>query len=170
MCIRDRATEVNNFHSQGYNSYNQTGVLFFEPLGGKDEAASRIRLNSEVMADVGRISAGADPNRPGDNRVSNAIGQLQYQKSVFPGGMSLAEFYNGLVGEIGVKANQINNNVASQEGVVKQLNHMRESISGVSLDEEAAKMIEMQKAFDASARVIRTADEILETVINLRRY
>ena len=47
---------------------------------------------------------------------------------------------------------------------------MRESISGVSLDEEAAKMIEMQNAFDASARVIRTADEILETVINLRRY
>lgn len=41
---------------------------------------------------------------------------------------------------------------------------MRESISGVSLDEETVKMIEYQKAFDASARLIRTADEMLDTV------
>jgi flagellar hook-associated protein 1 FlgK len=53
---------------------------------------------------------------------------------------------------------------------VSQLNNLRESISGVSLDEEAAKMIEMQKHFDAAARLIRTADEVLETVVNLKRY
>jgi len=164
------AAEVNSYHKQGYNAYNQTGVLFFSPLDGKEGAAQRLSVNSEVMADVGRIAAGADPNRPGDNRVANAIGQLQYQKSVFPGGLSLSEFYQGLVGEIGVKANQVNNAVEAQDKIVKQLDHMRESISGVSLDEEAAKMIEMQKQFDASARMIRTADEILETVINLRRY
>ena len=50
-----------------------------------------------------------------------------------------------------------------------QLKNIRESISGVSLDEEATKMIEFQKNFDASARLIRTADEMMDTVLNLKR-
>ena len=82
----------------------------------------------------------------------------------------MADFYHGLVGEIAVNSNQVNSAVEVQENIVKQLQQLRESVSGVSLDEETAKMIEMQKLFDASARVIRTADEVLETVINLRRY
>ena len=40
----------------------------------------------------------------------------------------------------------------------------------IHVNEEAAKMIEMQKHFDAAARLIRTADEILDTVINIKRY
>ncbi|MBY0385616.1 flagellar hook-associated protein FlgK, partial [bacterium] len=51
-----------------------------------------------------------------------------------------------------------------------QLENLRESYSGVNIDEEIASMIEWQKQFDASARLIRTADEMLETVINIRRY
>ena len=164
------ANEVNNHHFQGYNSYSQTGTLFFEPLSGAQEAASKIAVNSDIKVDVARIAVGADPNRPGDNRIANAIAEVQYQKSLFDGSLSLDEFYNGLVGELGIKAQHANNRVEVQGNIVKQLNQLRESISGVSLDEEAANMIELQKHFDAAARVIRTADEVLETVINLRRY
>ena len=57
----------------------------------------------------------------------------------------------------------------AQDNIVQQLDTLRESVSGVSLDEEAAKMIEFQKAFDASARLIRTADEMFDTVLNLKR-
>jgi flagellar hook-associated protein 1 FlgK len=42
-------------------------------------------------------------------------------------------------------------------------------VSGVSLDEETTKLIEYQKAFDASARLIKTADEMFDTVLNLKR-
>lgn len=163
-------TEINKYHVQGYNAYNQTGISFFEPISDPANAATTLNINPEIMADVGRISAGLDPNRPGDNRIANAIEQIQYSKGIFPGGLSLADFYHGLVGEIAVSANQVNSAVEVQENAVRQLKTLRESISGVSLDEETAKMIEMQKLFDASARVIRTADEILETVINIRRY
>ena len=164
------ATEVNKHHAQGFNSYNQQGTLFFEPLSEMQGAAEYVKINSDVMADVGRIAAGADPNRPGDNRVANEIAELQYRKPMFDGHMSLDEFYNGIVGELGIKTAAANRDVEVQDNIVKQLNSMRESISGVSLDEEAAKMIEYQKHFDAAARVIRTADEVLETVINLKRY
>lgn len=163
-------SEINKYHIQGYNAYNQTGINFFEPVADSANAALSLTVNPEIMSDVGRISAGIDPNRPGDNRIANAIEQIQYSKGIFPGGLSLADFYHGMVGEIAVSANQVNSSVEVQENAVRQLKMLRESISGVSLDEETAKMIEMQKLFDASARVIRTADEILETVINIRRY
>ena len=66
--------------------------------------------------------------------------------------------------------NKANKAYESQDDVLKQLNNIRESISGVSLDEETAKMIEFQKSFDASARLIRAADEMMDTVLNLKRY
>ena len=68
-----------------------------------------------------------------------------------------------------VTVNKANMTAEHQKGIVDQLKNIRESISGVSLDEETTKMIELQKSFDASARVIRTADEMFDTVLNLKR-
>lgn len=164
------ASEVNKMHSSGVNAYNQTGVNFFEPLTSAQGAAEYIKMNSDIMVDSARISAGRDPNRPGDNRVAIEIAELQYGKPVFEGSLTLDEFYNGIVGELGIKTQAANRQADVQKNIVEQLDNMRESISGVSLDEEAAKMIEMQKHFDAAARLIRTADEVLETVINIKRY
>ncbi len=164
------ASEVNGMHAQGFNAYNQTGVNFFEPLNGANGAAQYLSMNQDIKVDSGRISAGRDPNRPGDNRVAVEIAELQYGKPVFDGSLTLDEFYNGIVGELGIKTQAANRKAEVQKNVVDQLSNLRESISGVSLDEEAAKMIEMQKQFDAAARLIRTADEILETVINIKRY
>jgi flagellar hook-associated protein 1 FlgK len=60
------------------------------------------------------------------------------------------------------------NSVAEhQQSIVDQLKNIRESVSGVSLDEEAMKMIEHQKHFEASARLIKVADDMLTTVIGL---
>lgn len=164
------ASEVNKMHEKGFNSYNQTGISFFDPLTSAQGAAEYLSLNSDIMVDSGRISAGRDPNRPGDNRVAIEIAELQYNKPVFGGSLTLDEFYNGIVGELGIKTQAANRQVDVQGNIVSQLDNLRESISGVSLDEEAAKMIEMQKHFDAAARLIRTADEVLETVINIKRY
>lgn len=164
------SSEVNKMHNQGFNAYNQTGVDFFDPLSEARGAAEYMALSNEIKVDSGRIAAGADPNRPGDNRIAVEIAELQYGKPVFGGSLTLDEFYNGLVGELGIKTQAANRQADVQNNIVNQLNNIRESTSGVSLDEEAAKMIEMQKHFDAAARLIRTADEILETVINIKRY
>jgi flagellar hook-associated protein 1 FlgK len=50
-----------------------------------------------------------------------------------------------------------------------QLDKMREQISGVSMDEETANLLQYQRAFDASAKVISVADQCLETVLNIKR-
>ncbi len=164
------ANRVNDLHRQGHNAYNQRGEDFFSHVGGQDGASGTIKINPTILGDVGRIVAGADPNSPGDNRIANMISDVQHSKSMLDGATSIDEYYNGMVAELGLRTQNINGMVATQEGVVNQLENLRESYSGVNIDEEIASMIEWQKQFDASARIIRTADEMLDTVINIRRY
>ena len=52
---------------------------------------------------------------------------------------------------------------------MEQLENRRESVSGVSLDEEGANLIKFQRAFEAAAKLVQTADELLITVLNLKR-
>jgi flagellar hook-associated protein 1 FlgK len=54
-----------------------------------------------------------------------------------------------------------------QSSMVAQLDNYRESISGVSLDEEMINLIKFQHAYDAAAKLITTVDELLNTVINM---
>ncbi len=170
MLAFEIGSRVNDLHQQGHNAYNQRGGDFFAHVNEQQGAAGAIKINSAVLGDVGRIVAGADPNSPGDNRISNMIGDLQHNKGLLDGATSVDEYYNGMVAELGLRTQKINGLLESQEAVVRQLENLRESYSGVNIDEEIASMIEWQRQFDASARVIRTADEMLDTVINIRRY
>ncbi len=163
------ADEINDVHSKGYNSYNQTGVDFFEqPLGVKN-AAQYLKVNGDILKDASRIAAGEVQGASGDNRIANKIAGLQYEKILSDGNASVDEYYNTMVGKVGVISKKTNNAHDAQDGIVKQLAHIRESVSGVSLDEETTKMIEFQKAFDAAARIVKTADEMMDTVLNLKR-
>ena len=83
------------------------------------------------------------------------------QKIMSGGTATFGDYYSTIVGEVGIAANRANSASKAQSDIIKQLNNIREQISGVSLDEETTKMIEYQKSFDASARLIRTADEML---------
>lgn len=160
--------QVNSAHSHGYDRYNKPAGVFFRPLDIKG-AAENIQLDEGIMKDVGLISAGATPFAPGDNRIANIISDIQYKGVLNSGETTLDEFYNSLVGQVGVTTARANNELISQGDLVSQLKNIRESVSGVSLDEETAKMIEYQKGFEASARLIRTADEMMDTVLNLKR-
>jgi flagellar hook-associated protein 1 FlgK len=164
------ANKVNAVHRQGYNRFNEKGLdLFVIESGSAFNAASSLSLNKSISAEVGRIATAAIPDSPGDNRVANVIAQLQFKEFMGDGDSTVDEFYNGLVGKVGVTAEQSNIRRDSQKNIVSQLKNLRESISGVSLDEETTKMIEFQKAFDASAKLITTADELLDTVMSLKR-
>lgn len=164
-------TEVNKIHIDGIDRNNRNGVLFFDLLkGGKDNAAANMQLNETIEKDPSRITAGMTANGPGDNRIANRIADIQNKKSLLDGTASIDDFYTSMVGKVAVTVNKANMTAEHQNGIVDQLKNIRESISGVSLDEETTKMIELQKSFDASARVIRTADEMFDTVLNLKRF
>ena len=163
------ALEVNKAHIEGYDRSGNSGVLFFEMPASERGAAETLSINKTIYNDVGRIVASAKKDAPGENSVANVISSLQY-KNVMDGNTStFDDFYTTQVGQIGTIAQRAMKSFEAQRNTMEQLGNIRESISGVSLDEETTKMIEFQKAYDASAKLIRTADEMLETVLNLKR-
>ena len=74
------------------------------------------------------------------------------------------EFYNAVVATIGINSFSAQTTLRQQEGVMLQLNSRRQSIAGVSIDEEMIKMIKFQQAYNASARIISVVDEMLDTL------
>ncbi len=163
------ATEVNKAHIEGFDRNGRKGVLMFEIGDSQKNYAENIELNQTILTDVSRIVAGASANAPGDNMVANVISSLQFKPSMRDGTTTFDDFYNSEVGRVGTFAQRAVKSFEAQKNIIEQLGNIRESISGVSLDEEATKMIEFQKAYDASARIIRVADEMFDTVLSLKR-
>ncbi len=163
------ADEVNAAHIQGFDRKGRPGDDFFTGVIDVKGAAKSIQLNSIIAEDVGRIAAAAKPGAVGDNTVANVISQIQNRDIMDDGTSTLDDFYNSQIGRVGVLSQRAIKARESQENILSQLNTIRESISGVSLDEETTNMLNFQKSFDASARVIKTADEMFDTVLNLKR-
>jgi len=164
---RTLADEMNAIHVNGFGLNNQTGLNFFEY--DNENPAMNLRLNSVVADDITAIATASKQNARGDNAVANVISNLQFRNVMSEGTATIDEYFNSQVALVGIETQRAKSSFENQKNIVDQLKNIRESISGVSLDEEATKMIEFQRAFDASARVIKTADEMFDTVLNLKR-
>ena len=67
---------------------------------------------------------------------------------------------------MGIQSYASRNTLSQKDGILLQLNTRRESISGVSIDEEMINMIKFQQAFNAAARLIGVAEEMMDNLIN----
>ena len=160
---------VNEIHQKGFTSDGQTGLNFFNPLDVVTGAASKIALSNHVKNSTGNIATALQPEAPGDNRNALAIANLQNAHFMSNGQTTMDDFYNSIVSDIGVASARNNEALGQTKSILTQLEKVREQVSGVSIDEETTNLMQFQHAFDASARVIKVADEMLEAVINLRR-
>ncbi len=136
-----------------------------------ENAAATIAVSSAVSTDSSKIAAGETTNGDGANALDLADlqNELTFNSVTLQSGsgaFTFDEFYNAIVGAIGVQSQSAQASVAQQEGVLLQLNNRRESISGVSIDEEMIRLIKFQQAFNASARLISTVEELFDTLIN----
>lgn len=81
---------------------------------------------------------------------------------------SLEEYYHSLVGDIGIRVAGIARERSFKSELVAQVSEMRETISGVSLDEEMANLISLQHAYSAAAKLMATADEMIQELLELK--
>ena len=102
----------------------------------------------------------------GDNRNALALADLQTEGYLNDGNSSAQDNYGRMVADIGIKTRQAEIDVDAQQTRVQQANDAKESVSGVNLDEEAAKLMEYQQAYQAAAKAIRAADEMFQTLLN----
>lgn len=144
-----------------------TGIDFFKTPTERYNAANEIDLSSAVKEDLSNVATALAPNSPGDNRVAIAISKLQHERVLADGTATLEEDYLQMIGRIGIDTGKSNFDLEQSSGLLAQATNMRERISGVSIDEETANMVRYQHAYDASARVMRTADEMFKTVLGI---
>lgn len=106
---------------------------------------------------------------PGNNENALEIIDMQNKGVSELRDSTFHDFYNSLVVKVGRLSGEKKETAKFEENLLHEMNLKRESVSGVSLDEEAANLIRFQKAFEASARVLNTADKLLDTLVNLGR-
>jgi flagellar hook-associated protein 1 FlgK len=163
---------VNRVHREGYgigDFAEYSGRDFFEIPGALENAAQSIKIADVILEDVNSIAAAATPGAPGDNVIVNEILRLRGQPLMADGKMSFNEFYSDYVSLLGLDLERTNNQMESDKVVLGDLSKRREAVSGVSLDEEAVNLLRWQTAFAASSKVITTTDEMIETVLSLKR-
>ncbi len=159
---------INAVHSQGFTLDGRTGVAFFEPTELRG-ASRTLEVSEEVRSDVRAIATAAEPDSPGDNRIALAITQLQGEKFLGAMGSTVDEWYSSVVSEVGSQSSHNKFALSREKDIVTQLGRVRDQISGVSVDEETTHLLEFQHAFEASAKVIQIADEMLKTILSLKR-
>lgn len=153
---------VNALHRNGYGMDGVTGLAFFV---GED--ASTIAVDPLLFTYPESIATAGEPNRIGDISTALAIANLSTQASM--GGVnsiSINGFFRSVVTRLGMQIQQAQASGDSSRIVVEHLNDRRQSISGVSMDEEVANLLSYEKAFQAGARIINVIDEMLDQVIN----
>jgi flagellar hook-associated protein 1 FlgK len=105
------------------------------------------------------------PILPGDNINARILANLALQNII--SSKNPSDYYRGVVSDVGTEAHSAKTSLTFHTTLVEELKRKRQELSGVSLDEEAANLIKYQKSFEAAAKMINVADELLDTLINM---
>ncbi len=154
-------TSVNALHRTGYGLDNSTNMDFFGGTGASD-----IAINPLLKANPRQVAAAGSLNSPGDNSIALAIAGLQRALTMNGGTSDFGKFLSSTVSRLGVDSQRASMMASNQKLLVDHLTRQKESLTGVSLDEETTHLIEYQRAYQAASRVVTTVDEMLDKLIN----
>lgn len=174
------AYQTNTQHTAGWNLNNATGVAFFTPGTVTPPPAgsavfsgysSSIKVALSNTNDIAAADASPLTSGIGNNKNALIMAGLSNKQVTFSGGAmaTTADYYSSLVAGVGVDVQSAKNMTAQNQAFVQQLGNLRDSNSGVSLDEELTNLIKYQKAFEGASKVITTAAQMLDTVMGLIR-
>lgn len=173
---------LNGLHKLGYPLVSpiQAGVDFFKSKSGGPITAEDFQLNPDIVNNPSLIatslrtivSGGSEEVVKGNNTLALLIAQLKDTKFQFGASAgsltegTIDDYFRSTVGQLGVQSKEALRMLDNQKALVDQVDSRRQSVSGVSLDEEMANMIKFQHAYAAAARVMTTFDQLLDKVIN----
>ena len=128
-----------------------------------------IAVNSVLRTDR-RFLAAATSNLPGDGTNAGRIAALgETTGAAALSGVTIMDFYRNLVAETAVAGAAARSATEAADVIVAALTAQRESVSGVSLDEEAINLLRYQRAFQASARYVQMVDRLIGEMLALVR-
>lgn len=142
------------------------GRVFFSGSNAGDMAVDSNIDDVDHIAAASNPPTGTPPTiAPGDNGNALALVELQHDTTGM-GKYTFDDYYRGLCSSLGTDSQAAQNMSENQQLVLAQIDSQRQSVSGVSLDEELTNMIQFQQAYSASARVVTAVDEMLDIIVN----
>ena len=144
---------------------------------GTDASSIAVRgelVNNPSLVNAGSVNGAGEINE-GDNAIANAIAVLKTAVvSISSTGngtvnQTMLDFYATLVTRVGSDTLSVKNSATREVSLAQVLSDRREEVVGVSLDEELTNLIRFQSSYKAAAKLITTADEMLQTVLGLKQ-
>ncbi len=178
-------TRINTIHRTGWSQAGDalggsnwnpanppTGsqVDFFDPTR---ITASTISLSAKVGSDAAYIAAGNVQNAAGNNSVANLMAGMRTDSgAILKAGSttlttSFGEYYRDVVTRVGVSTSDADASATVYDTLTQQADAQRQSMSGVSTDDELIEMTKRQQAYAAAAKVITAADAMSQTLIDM---
>jgi flagellar hook-associated protein 1 FlgK len=156
-------THVNTIYSAGYDLDGDTGQDLFTGAGASD-----IGVNSSLAGDPSKFQAAGVAGAAGDNTVVLALAQLGGQNIAGLSNQTFSGSYAQTVSDLGDSISSVNEQLGNSQAVTQMLTNERASNSGVSTDTEMTNLIQYQKAYEASAELVTTLNEMMQTVVSMK--
>ena len=156
------ATQVNTQNQQGIDGSGNPGQAIFTIGSSASGAAATI---SVAISDPNAVAAAVVGEGTAGNDNAQALANLSTANIV--GGQTATNFYASLLSRIGTATSTATDNSASQQASLTQLTTQRDSLSGVSLDQEASNLTQYQRSYEAAAKVFSIVDSIMASAVNL---
>jgi len=175
------ATSVNSAHTAGYvfsgNTIPGTAAGNFFDAGTvvNPVRAGTLRLDAVIAGDASKIAASSDANAPTDNTTALALSALRTTGATVsyttPGGVvetgTFLGFFRNTVTSLGINVRSADDDASIYRTLADQGEARRQSVSGVSTDEELVNMLRVQQSYTAATKLIQAADEMLQTLLSL---
>lgn len=160
------AQRVNALHQTGTDLDGNPGGAFFTPPAAVAGAAAALAMNAAIVGDTDLIAA-SGTGAPGDNAVARAMAALRDADTVSGGTATFTEGWAQLAYSVGADIEAALSQQQSAKDVAAQVQRLRDQVSGVSLDEEAANLLKFQRAYEANAKYFTVVDSALQTLMSL---
>jgi flagellar hook-associated protein 1 len=179
------------FEVEGFNGLHRLGYSLSDPAtsdipffvtsdGSNTFTIDNIRLNDVIKNDTSKIAAagkyenknGVNTTIKGNSDIAHALASLRDAVFQYPPELTqlsqgtVDDYFRAVVSDLGTRAANAERNMLNQEDLVYSVQLRRQSVSGVSLDEEMTELIKFQHAYNAAARNMTVVDEMLDRIIN----
>ncbi len=168
---------LNEAGPEGAYTWEEPDAVLALAEGGVDYSVAPLshpsgwtEVNPDIVSDPASIAAGYQQNGraapEGDGSAALDVAQLRNKPVMIGKITTFDDYYAETVADVGLKGEMADTSLETQEQIMKDMKDLRQSISGVNIDEEMSNMIKFQHGYSAVARYVTEVDKMLETIIN----
>lgn len=133
----------------------------------RKDAARNIAVNAVVQGDISRVAAAGQPGIPADNANILSIADLRGKPVAQRRSSTLGDFLSSILSTFGTEARDVRGRETLTDQFAQTLKEARESVAGVSIDEELANVVRFQQNFGATARMMAITSQLLQDIIEI---